>query len=463
MIKRIVKIIVCLTFVLLCVGLSGCSKGGESTGKIDAKYEVNCSLDDINRALYVTSKASIFNDSELDFYQLPFYLYPNAYVDRGGSVQIGNVSSNGDSLVYSLEDSLLTIKPNKKLGARESMDITFSLRVGIPNCSGRLGYGDDYYNLHGFFPRLAYFNGDEFEVVPYTENGDPFCFSFDDVTIKISYPSEYTLASGGEVLSHCDNDGSAEDVVNMGKSRNTSLSLVKKYEVFEGGNENVKVTHFTKSEKDYTTYAVNCLEYFTNFIGECPLTSLVIVEVPYDYLGMEYDGLIIVDERARDKEFIIAHEVIHQWFGIEVGSNSYDEPWVNESITNFLTYYYMDIYNKGGYGENIEKEKTRYKKFIQEGKEKYGVGYAPRLDQGLGEFRTNAEYVNMVYGYGVLLYDGLRDVVGERKMQKSIGEYYKKYKGSTSSGNKLMESFSKCAGKRVDGIFESYIENRVSF
>ena len=178
---------------------------------------------------------------------------------------------------------------------------------------------------------------------------------------------------------------------------------------------------------------------------------------------MEYSGFVVISDKVKNKELVIAHEIIHQWFGLKVGSNSYDECWVDESLTNYLSYYYMDIYNKGGLKENIEKEKERYRKYVEYAKYEYGLGYGLDIRRKLCEFKDESEYANLVYSYGALMYDGVRAVVGDAKFKKAVREYYERYAGSIASGSDLIASFNKSSGRKVGGVFRSYMENRVSF
>ena len=453
----------CVICILCSTMLLACKSEEKIDGGLEVSYDIKCALDDESCVLYVTSEVEILNKSKVAIKELPFYLYPNAYLEEGGAVTISNVATRERDLIYNIDNINMKVELNEDLKEGENVAIIISSRVEIPKGKGRLGYGDGYYNLHAFYPRLACFHNGSFDVVPYSKIGDSYCFDMANFKIKINYPSAYTLASAGEQTHYKENEKYKESVYCIDNARDVALSLSKKFTIFESEIEGVKISQYTMGKQDYTPFIANCLGYFIEEVGEYPYENFTIVETPFEYGGMEYSGLALINESVSEKEFVIAHEIIHQWFGLSVGSNSYKECWVDESLTNYLTYYYMDIYNRGGYEENMELERKRYKKFLEASKEKYGIGYMPRLDYNLEEFKSESEYANMVYGYGVLTYDGVRKVIGDKKFKKAVRDYYENYKGKIASKEDLIASFNKSAGKKVEGIFNGYIESKVVF
>lgn len=461
--KKILLVVSLIIVLISTITLSACKNSTKTSGQLVVDYDVKCSLDDESKAMYLNCTINLTNGTNQSIKELPFYLYPNAYKEEGGNVTISNVSTRARDLIYNIEGINMLVSLGEEMLPNESEEITISGRISLPKGNGRIGYGEDYYNLHAFFPRLAYFERDRFVVVPYSKIGDPYYWGQDDVVIKINYPLEFQLAHSGEVISTNENEKYAESVINIDNARDVALTLVKNYNLYKNEVNGVRILQYSKEGEDYTQYMKECLQYFISEIGEYPYSVFTMAETPFDYGGMEYSGFILVNEKAKEKEYVIAHEIIHQWFGIAIGSNSFEECWVDESLTNFLTYYYMGIYNKGDHNEIIEKEKEIYKTYIENGKEKYGTGYAPRLDAKLNEFRTMSEYSNMVYGYGAIMYDGIYKVIGDKKFKKAVKDYYKKYNGKVVSGQELQATFSKSVGKKVEGIFNGYIENKVLF
>ena len=49
------------------------------------------------------------------------------------------------------------------------------------------------------------------------------------------------------------------------------------------------------------------------------------------------------------------------------------------------------------------------------------------MNRNLNEFATEPEYVNCTYTKGMLLFESLRQTLGEKKLIKCLKEYYKDY------------------------------------
>ena len=82
----------------------------------------------------------------------------------------------------------------------------------------------------------------------------------------------------------------------------------------------------------------------------------------YEVITIEYPGVIAITDRIYDMEgtlsgnpnsvmmeATVAHEAGHQWFYNLVGNDQLDEPWLDESLTQFVTWqYYADQYGENG-------------------------------------------------------------------------------------------------------------------
>lgn len=461
--KRIVILLILVFVVIVGVLLAtGCQDKKEETGEISAVYDIFCALDDENKVLYVTTNITLENEGEVAVCALPLYLYANAY-GKGDNVEVGNVKVDNHEVDFSIDGINMLVNLETPLEGGESTTLITSCRVSVLEGEGRLGYGEGYYNLHAFFPRLAYYDGEKFEIVPYYKTGDPFLFSMDDFNIRMEYPLGYTLGHSGRLISEEVGELTKMSQISISDARDVAFSLAKDFTCHEDEVSGIKIKEYTRGEDNHVEFIGKCLTYFQEEVGDYPYDTFTIAILPFEEGGMEYSSYVLVSEQFKDKEYAIAHEIIHQWFGLSIGSNGYTESWVDESLTNFLTYYYMDIYKGGTYEDSIKREKEVMNKFIESMKKEYGDSYKPELRQSLNEFRGRVEYACVVYGYGVITYDGIMKSVGEKKFKKALEKYYKEYSGKVVSEEKLIESFSSTLGKGVGKLFKSYLECKVVF
>ena len=100
--------------------------------------------------------------------------------------------------------------------------------------------------------------------------------------------------------------------------------------------------------------AIQAFKVFGERYAPYPYTEFDIVSTPTYALGIEYPGIIALTENIYDiqgtangtsigvlMESTVAHEAGHQWFYNLVGNDQLDEPWLDESLTQFVTWQYL--------------------------------------------------------------------------------------------------------------------------
>jgi hypothetical protein len=104
--------------------------------------------------------------------------------------------------------------------------------------------------------------------------------------------------------------------------------------------------------------AFTALKFFGLWYGAYPYKTLAIVDPPFNASGaggMEYPTLITAGTRWRagadqNPEEVVIHEIAHQyWYGI-VASNEFEESWMDEGMTQYVTAKVLGT----AYGNNVE-------------------------------------------------------------------------------------------------------------
>ena len=78
------------------------------------------------------------------------------------------------------------------------------------------------------------------------------------------------------------------------------------------------------------------LKYFSEQWYRYPYPQITSVEGPIE--GMEYP-MLTFDPRApsrEERQWVLAHELGHQWFPMVVGSNERLYPWMDEGFNTFI-------------------------------------------------------------------------------------------------------------------------------
>ena len=107
------------------------------------------------------------------------------------------------------------------------------------------------------------------------------------------------------------------------------------------------------------------LQFFNEVIGPYPYSDFVIMATHTDALGVEYPGVIAINQNLFNMESgstdtqqtkylnsTVVHEVGHQWFYNLIGNDQVNEPWIDKSTTQFITYLYFRV--EAGQSAGIE-------------------------------------------------------------------------------------------------------------
>jgi Peptidase family M1 domain len=122
-------------------------------------------------------------------------------------------------------------------------------------------------------------------------------------------------------------------------------------------------------------------------------------------------------------EFVVAHEVAHQyWHGL-VGSDSRDHPFVDEALAQYSAIVYLeDRYGK----ERAEKDGLLNVKANYQMMRMLGTADAP-VDRPVETFGSMIAYAGIVYGKAPYFYAALRKTLGDQAFFSGLHAYVAKY------------------------------------
>ena len=199
--------------------------------------------------------------------------------------------------------------------------------------------------------------------------------------------------------------------------------------------------------------------------GKYPYQQLSVVKTNFCFGGMEYPNLVMISDDVEDKpsfDYVIVHEIAHQWWYGLVGNNEYNEAWVDEGLTEYSSALFFEKHSKYGfeYEQVTDNAFETYKNFVKIYSSILG-DVDESMQRSLSEFETEPEYVNCTYTKGMLLFDSLRETLGNRKFEKCLKHYFKDYKYKNSSYEKMVECFSQSCGRNLESLFKAYVDGTV--
>jgi aminopeptidase N len=201
--------------------------------------------------------------------------------------------------------------------------------------------------------------------------------------------------------------------------------------------------------------AAAALETFTRLFGPYPYTELDVVETPNNLGGMEYPGLVVVEDerypRMTRVEWLVAHEVAHQWWFGVVGSDQIDEPWLDEALTQYSTMlYYENVYGPDRAASVLRTEFIQtHERLVRSGRD---------LPVGLPASAYGSSlYWQVVYDKGALYFHELRQAVGDDAFFEILKAHYTQHRYGIATPESFLDVVESVTGDRYLGIFEEWI------
>ena len=210
--------------------------------------------------------------------------------------------------------------------------------------------------------------------------------------------------------------------------------------------------------------SVKAVETFNSMFGQYPYSQLSVVKANFLHGGMEYPNLVIIsdDVSNEDVAYVIVHEIAHQWWYGVVGNDEYNHAWMDEGLTEYSTMLFFE--ENESYGEDfdqmIDNATTNYKTFVRVYTNVTG-SVDTSMDRPLSQFNTEPEYVQCTYTKGLLMFNSIRETVGDRKFFKALKDYYQDFAYKNAAPADMIASFNKSTGYDLEGFISSWLNGEV--
>jgi hypothetical protein len=376
-----------------------------------ARYDIAIEVDPKASRLTGTAKMTYVNRSPDDLRSLTVHLYQDMM--RSGRMRTRNITTtdgfelqevrvDGEKVRARARDTKLTVRLPEALpsGSEKTIEIDYAFNIPKAGTAPRMGYeGDKVIYLGYWYPQFAVYDDVEGLVAdPYRGNGE-FYMDFADYDIAITAPVGYIVRATGVLQNPADvltkqsqerlelareqreivhivdaDDLEAGDATAQSKSgkltwkfhaenvRDAAVSLGRTY-LWDATHAVIKDKHgrgqdgtcmihsvFEKNAGDWirgAEYARHTIEYMSEHVYPYQWPHMTACEGVIGG-GMEYPMMTIVG--GRRPAGTIAHELIHMWFPMLLGSNEKRYAWQDEGFTSFWTTLCRDDFNGKKFG-----------------------------------------------------------------------------------------------------------------
>ena len=429
-------------FFVLTTGLSF-----SQTPQIDVShYKIEIHLSDESDQIKV--------EEEIKFIHLdskkPIVFNLASQEGSGKGMHIDDLKLNGKMPIYRHINDSVYIDVDTYKAKSQNLKLTFS---GIPKDG--LVIGKNKYKSRTFF-------GDNWP----TRAQNWFACNdhlSDKSTVEylIHAPKHYEVVANGKLLSVKKNRNSRTHHYKSNVVLPTKVMVIgvadllfEEMEVVEGIP--IRSCVYPKNHKDAffdLSLAPSILKFFINYIAPYEFDKLDNVQSTTRFGGMENAGCIFYDEDAlsgdQDSENLIAHEIVHQWFGNSATEKDWCHLWLSEGFATYLTNIYIEQ-TKGmqAFHEQLKEDRNRIIAFDKRYK-------APVVDSA---YKQKMDLLNPnSYQKGGWVLHMLRNEIGDEVFHQSIQSYYNKYRLSNADTRDFQEVVEQVSGTDLQWFFDQWL------
>lgn len=433
-------------------------------------YRMGLYLDTTNLTLLGRSDIETRNNCFRPLKELYFGVYPNAFREKStspapvsaypggfdpGGIEVTGVKVNRQPVEFITRGVSLQVLLPEDILPGERVDISLSWKVKIPRVAYRFGAQDGTIVLGDFYPVLSVHRGEEWLPTVNTPYGDPFCFQCADYLVKMNLPSDYQVVSTGRILAR-EAEDSGRDTVLMAAEQVRDFAIIAsfRYQNLDSKTMETTVKCFTldgneEVRRRVLAEAVRILKYYACTFGSYPYPEFKIAEVPMEgFQGMEHSGVVFLQQEVfspgydnQKRDFLLAHEIAHQWWFGLVGNDQVREPWLDEGLANWSARHYL----KNVKGIN------------------YPAGYVScgnvNLSRPLDAMKSKADYIRTTYAGGEAFWSGLETELGEKTVIRCLRRYLADYRYRVASTDDIKECIETEAGRDMEPYFKKWFQN----
>ncbi|MDB3906919.1 M1 family metallopeptidase [Crocinitomicaceae bacterium] len=401
------------------------------------------------------------------------------------------------------------LNPGKKI------KVSTPFRVQIPSGSiSRLGHIKQSYQITQWYPKPAVYDKNGWNAFPYLNQGE-FYSEYGSFDVSITLPDNYVVGATGDLQTDSEiaflNERAQTTATNVEKGTNyTKFGDTTEKNGFPESSKSTKTIRYTqKNVHDFAWFAdkrfnvlksqvelphsgrmvtswamytekeanlwIKASEYLNDAVyhyslwnGDYPYNNVTAVDGTISAGGgMEYPNVTVIGRSGNDYqlEVVLVHEVGHNWFYGQLGTNERVHGWMDEGMNTLNEVRYMqtkypdnqalsDMVLGGAFHFNDldhhDMSDLSYRMVA-------ALGEDQPIETHSAKF-TSANYGVVMYQKTGLVFLYLRDYLGDELFDKSMRAYYSEWEFKHPQPEDMRRSLEKASGKDLGWLFDDLIQ-----
>lgn len=497
----------------------------------DVHYTIIANIDETKDIIDATEQLVYWNNSPDDLNELYFHLYQNAftpnsycselhnqnnkeinygkYEKEGLGTVVKNLKVDGKLVETILDNTILKVILNEPLKSGDEITINMDFKTYFDTGSLRRrmktfnAFGNTHYDGVLWYPRIAVYDK-KFGWTKDQHLGKEFYGDFGTFDVELTFASNYIVEATGALQNREEVMPASLreklDIKNFAnKPWNSPPSIIIPYDSLSRKTwiyhaENVHDFAFTADPtyrigeaewngiraislvqephasrwQNAADFAAKVIQVFSEDIGMYVYNKIIVADARD---GMEYPMITLDSGSDPGYRGLLAHEIGHQWFYAQVGSNETYRAAMDEGFTQFLTAWALTKID----GDYLVREKPSSKYGIRFTKDVKAIDsrvyYAylrdatkyndPALNTHSDDFGSalghGGGYRHVYYKTGAMLYN-LQYVLGDELFLEAMQHYFQKWKMAHPYFEDFRESIIEYTKVDLNWFFDQWLE-----
>ena len=498
----------------------------------DVHYTIKANVDETKDIIDASETLIYWNNSPDDLNEVYFHLYQNAftpnsycselheknnkviqygrYEKKGLGTVVSNLKVDGQSVKTILDNTILKVILNKPLKSGESVTFDMDFKTYFDNGSLRRrmktfkAFGNKHYDGVLWYPRIAVYDK-KFGWTKDQHLGKEFYGDFGAFDVELTFASNYVVEATGALLNKDEVMPNSLreklDIKNFANKKwNSPPSIIIPYDSLSRKTwiyhaENVHDFAFTADPtyrigeaewngikaislvqephaskwQNAADFAAKVIQVYSEDIGMYTYNKIIVADARD---GMEYPMITLDGGSDPGYRGLLAHEIGHQWFYGQVGSNETYRAALDEGFTQFLTAWALNKIDGEYLVKDIPKSKykQRFTKDVKALDSRVYYSYLrdatkyndPALNTHSDDFGSavghGGGYRHVYYKTATMLYN-LEYVLGEELFLEAMQHYFQKWKMAHPYFDDFREAIIEYTKVDLNWFFDQWMES----